>query len=350
MAMVQQRNRILKRTFNNVATPAQSFATAVSFARAVDRMAKRRRLADGSAASTLASPSAPLTGEHDVKTDYRKRRYSKRRRRVMRRRRKWRKRIVRVVRERTLGTSHIIRHSFAAGVGSNADQSRSVSYTMYGLNGEINPNVNTTNDIGQSLFEASNADWNNWSSTTLSAVNHKVYSYHATLELTMHNTSTTTDALVEVYYIRARRRVESFWSSPNNMYEKGFNRQGPVKEPDTGAQIGAQLSSTGLGVTPFQNALFCRNWNIYKRQKYRIPAGGEASFILTDRRYRVFSVEGTKPYAWDKSTSGVLIQFQGVSTAGEFPSPAAPTELTFNVTRRYRFKLARDDTPGDGIN
>ena len=67
-----------------------------------------------------------------------------------------------------------------------------------------------------------------------------------------------------------------------------------------------------------------------------------------DRRVRNFTIGGVKPYAWDKATSGVLVQWQGVAVGGGAPVPAVASAMTFNVTRRYRFKFVRDDQPTDG--
>lgn len=296
--------------------------------------------------TTTRTQSAPITGHYDYKTDYRKRRRTRRQRRVFRRRRRWRRKIVRTVRESTLGTAHVVRRSFQSDVTTAAGQTQSGSYTMYGLNGQSNVDYNTTNDMGSVLQAGSGSDWTNWESTTLDAVNHKLYAYHATMEFTMTNTGGV-DALVEMYYIRARNRVDSVWSSPDYVFAYGFKKQGNTTEPDTGTAVGTALTPNELGVTPFQNSLFCRMFNIYKRQKFRIPVGGEVSFVLTDRRSRVFSIAGTKQYAWDRGMSGIFFQFQGVAVGGSPSSPAQVAKLTFNCTRRYRLKFARDDNATD---
>lgn len=315
---------------------------------------KRRRM-DVSRYSTAesGSSSAPLTGHFDYKTDYRKRRLTRGRRRVIRRRRKWTRRILKTVREGTIGSSHIIRRSFAPDISTPAGESRSVSWTLYGVNGTNTPNLNTTNDVGQSMYEISNTDWSNWSFTSLSSVDHKIHAYHGTMETTIVNTGGY-DALVEVYFIRARGRQAEGWGSPNNVYQTGFLKQSSTIDPDTGNQVGTPLTPNELGVTPFQNALFCRMFNIYKRQKFRIPAnGGEISFTTHDRRPRTYSLSTVRPNAWDRGTSGILVQWQGValgSVGAEVPTPAAPTTLAFQVVRRYRFKFAENESATDGRN
>lgn len=343
----------LRRSLGVAARNARNYGPVISYAvnRALRTAARSRFKGVGSRTTTSDEPgsSAPLTGHYDYKTDYRKRRLTRRRRRVFRRRRRWRNRIIRTVRESTIGSSHILRRSFQPDVTSAAGSSASVSYTMYGLNGTADPALNTNNDIGLSFYQMDTTSWSNWESSTLSAVNNRLHALHGTMEVTMVNTGEN-DALVEVYYIRARRRVEAAMLNPNHLYNIGFNKQGPTKEPDTGAQIGTELVPTELGVTPFQNSLFCRHFQIYKRQKFRIPVGGEVSFVKTDRRRRTYTLSGVKPFAWDRNTSGVLVQFQGVASAGMVETPATPAKITFSVVRRYRFKFTRDDLPTDGRN
>lgn len=309
---------------------------------------KRRRMdVSRQSAAQSGSSSAPLTGNFDYKTDYRKRRLTRYRRRRVRRQRKWTRRVVKAVRENTLGSAHILRRSYAADLLAGENMSNSASYMMYSLTGNTNLNVDPNNDVAQVLYEGAPTDWNNWESTSLTSVNHKLHAYHGTMEVNIVNTSGA-DAWVEVYFIRARRRGEAAWISPNYVYNQGFKRQKPTIEPDTGAFVGAELVPTELGVTPFQNSLFCSMFNIYKRQKFRVPAGGEVSFTMHDPRPRTYTIAGVKPYAWDRGTSGVLIQWQGVARGGEFPVASAASALSFNVVRRYRYKFSRDDTPTDG--
>lgn len=354
------KNGGLSRIFNNVATPRNA-AVAAKVGFALGKQAAnnyriptfKRPMGSTSRSAPQSSSSAPITGHYDFKTDYRKRKLTWKKKRLFRYRRRWRKRVLKTVREGTIGSAHFVRRSFAPDLQTSAGLSRSVSWMLYGLNGTNDPNLNTTNDVGQSTYEVSPTDWSNWTSTSLSAVDHKIHAYHGTMEVSIVNTGGN-DAWVEVYYIRARNRQDSDWGSPNNVYNTGFLKQGPTIEPDTENQVGAQLTPTELGVTPFQNALFCRMFNIYKRQKFRVPGnGGEISFVTHDRRPRTYSLSSVKPFAWDRGTSGILVQWQGValgSVGAEAATPAAPTTLAFNVTRRYRFKFPAHEAATDGRN
>lgn len=287
--------------------------------------------------------SAPLTGEHDFKTDYVKKRPSRKARRQQQKKRSWAKSVIKTVREANVGSSHVIRRSFQGSISSAVDTSQSFSYMMYGLNGDNNTSINTNNDIGATLFAAAGAAWTNWNTLASPSIDHKLYSHHSSLEFNMVNTGTS-DAWVEVYYIRARKRTEAAWLSPNYVFNQGFLKQSISGDPDTGTPIGTELVPTELGVTPFQNALFCRNFLITKRQKYRVPVAGEISFVLNDRRPRSFSIQSTKPYAWDRSTTGIFVQFYGVSTN---LNAAAATQVATTCTRRYRMKFIENDNATD---
>ena len=88
----------------------------------------------------------PLTGQFDYKTDYRKRRLGKRARYQVKRRRKWNRKVVNVVRNANVGTTHIIRRALCQ-LESPTNTSNSVSFGLYGLNGATGDTFNPTADI-----------------------------------------------------------------------------------------------------------------------------------------------------------------------------------------------------------
>lgn len=309
----------------------------------------RRNLASRLATRTGVSyQSAPLTGYSDYKVDYKKRKLTRRSKRVIFRKRKWTRKVVRAVRESTTGSAHVVRSSFAPGRESPANGSAWFSATIYGLNGTNDPNINCCNDLGQAFFNADSTAWTNWDSNgpVLDSRSQRIEAFHATMEFTMLNTGAN-DVLAEVYFIRARKRTERYYTDPSYVYETGFSKQDTTREPDSNTLMGSALAASQMGVTPFQNSLFCRTFNIIKRVKHRIQAGGEVSFIHRDARTRWFTLKDTKAYSMSNATSGVLVQFQGVPVAGGAPSAAAPAQLTFTVQRRYRFKFLSGEMSTD---
>lgn len=303
--------------------------------------------------TTNESNGGPITTQRDFKTDYRKRRMTKRRRVAFRRKRKWNARVLRTVREATVGSQHIVRRNVVYDLASGQSTSNVISFGMNSLNGTTTE-LDQCNDFGQVMFEAvQNPAWANWESGSLVSHDTKIHNMHSTMELTINNTGDT-EAIVEVYYIRARKRIESVWANPSNIYRTGFLKQGRAQNEDTddGAPntIGTELADNDLGVTPFQCALFCRAFTIYKRQKYRIPAGDEVSFTMTDSRPSTYTMSNTKPYAMDHRYRGVLLQYFGPPEVGGTPTPAKTVSLTFQCTRRYRIKIHNDTQVRDGKN
>jgi hypothetical protein len=156
------------------------------------------------------------------------------------------------------------------------------------------------------------------------------------MEMTIRNVGTENDAIIEAYFIRGTRPLESAWLSPTDCYGRGFYRQPRAEDPDTGATYDAPLSFKQIGVTPFQNQIFSRHYNIYKRQKFRLPPGNEINFVIHNGRPTAFATSDTYNYASDRRYHGVLFQQQGSPDAS---TTAQTTQVTYLSVRRYRCKF-----------
>ena len=221
-----------------------------------------------------------MTAQYDAKTDYRRRRKTKRQRRRGRARWKSKRRLINTVRNANIGTTHIVRRSLAL-INTSSGTSDACAYGLYGLNGTSTDTFNTSNDVGELFKEMDSTSWAAVNSGITSGFNHKIYSYHATAEYTIRNSSSTTDCIVEAYFIRGTKPVNyAFAMDPVQVYAAAFKKQGLAYAP-TGAISTNDLpkpinTSTGLpdrpfdlalaytqvGVTPFQANLFSRNFNI----------------------------------------------------------------------------------------
>lgn len=298
---------------------------------------------------TSPTTSNMMTAQFDAKTDYRKRRLSKRQRRFRRFRYRRNRRIVNLVRASNVGSSHIVRRSLAL-LTTSAGVSNAVSYGLYGLNGTATDTFNTCNDIGEFFDEMDPTSWAAVSNAGVVGQNHKIYAYHATAEYTIRNTGEA-DCIIEAYFIRGTRPVNvAFAPNPTNMYFSAFIKQTTTTDPNTGNVFEGPLDATTIGVTPFQAAMFCRHYRIYKRQKFRIEPGAEVSFVITDRRPRTFTMDQSRIYATDRNYHGVLFQQQGPPDASSgVEDPAIPTSVTYLCTRRYRLKMFRDNLPTDAF-
>jgi len=335
-AIVRRRNSALARIYENVPTPFSLSAGYQVARRMASGAAKRRRTEN--AVRSVESTSAPLTGQHDYKTDYRKRRLGRRGRFRARRRRKWRRRVLRVTRDGMVGSSHIVRREHDD-ISAAANASNSFVTGIYGLDGYDGGlgtfPLNVSNDVGSLFNELDTAAWN--ASRTAVGNNRKLSYMSASMEVTISNTGTV-PVLLEAYFIQGRGRVDSDWITPHQMYISGFLKQ-PMVTTDAGGAIGgadAQLTFDALGTTPFQNAVFCRNYKIYKRMKFVIPAGGSISQMLRDSRPHTWTVQSAKGYVNDRAYKGILWQFQGHPSSA---NQADASSLNVLNIRRYRAKL-----------
>jgi len=316
------------------------------YRRMAERAERGRR-----AANTDNSPQAPLTGNFDYKTDYKKRRLGRR----ARRRQKFRRRRARKAWRRSklaaTNTNHILKRSVFT-LLTPESLSDSVCYGLYGISG-TNASFNSTGDVGDLFAEMDSGSWAAANTIATPTFNHKIYFQHGTLEMTLRNTGTN-DAIIEAYFIRGRSPVNTNWLSPTDVYSRGFVKQ-PITTNPGPALINDQIFETGLtydmiGTTPFQNHIFTKAYTIYKRQKYRIPPGGEVNVVVSDPRPRTFGMVEAKTKITDRRYHGILFQQQGAPAVGDPPLPALNTSVTYMAVRRYRMKMVRDNLVTDAFD
>jgi len=358
MSVARRRNDMLGRwTQPLFASPGQIMRSGLNAANQLSRLRRqfkndKSRASRGTAVSQ--SGSAPLTGQFDFKTDYRRRRLTRRQRFRFRKRRRRNARMVRTIREATIGSTHIVRRHVVGNLASTLGGSGIASAGLYGLNGTPD-DANNANDVGSIFTDLDSAAWSGANNPLVVSPDHKLRYMHATMEVTVSNTGDQ-DVLLEAYYIRGRRPVASEWGNPGLFYVNSFNKQGRAEDPETGADIGgSELNATQIGVTPFQSASFCRNYNIYKRQKFRIPPGNEINVIIHDRRPHTFLMPGTRNNSTDSRYHGILFQWQGTAgvVAGSNPvlyTAAQATQITMLVVKRFRLKMVTDDKAKDAFD
>lgn len=291
-------------------------------------------------------PGGVITGQHDFKTDYRRKRLSRRARRIKRSRYRRTRRLVRTIRNFNVGSTHINKTNMTL-VTNTSGSTASTCYGLYGLNGSSTA-ANTTNDMGIIFNAFDTAAWNGQGGTT-DVVDFKIYSHHATAEYTIRNSSTTDDAIIEAYFIRGRAPAnKAYYGNPADVYADAFHKQADARNPDTAATIGTAMDFSDVGVTPFQAVQFCRLFSIYKRQKFRIPPGNEVSFVLIDRKPKTMRMDQSFNNSTDRNYHGVLFQQYGSpQAAGATPTKSTAVPVTYMCTRRYRIKMFRDNYPMD---
>lgn len=296
--------------------------------------------------------STPLTGQYDYKTDYRKKRLTRRTKRLVKKRRKWKKKIVNTVRSANVGTTHVVRRSLAL-LNSATNESNAVCYGLYGLNGTSNDDFNSTADVREIYREVSNSDFIDANNLSAQTQNHELYFIHATMELTIRNNGPN-DALLEAYFIRGQKR-SAVNTSPTGIYAGAFAKAAIAFDPNqnptlvnptapiAGQTFDRKLVFSDIGVTPFQAPFFCQHYKIYKRTKFRITPGQEVNFVIHEKKPRTFFMNTTATASTDKRYHGILFQQQGSPNAVDPPTNALPTTCTYLAVRRYRLKMFRDN-------
>lgn len=290
--------------------------------------------------------SEPLTGQFDYKTDYRKRRVPYRKRKFLRKKRKFNRRIIRTIRNANTGTTHIVRNSLFRQT-SLVNLSSHTSFGLCGLDGFGTGDSNQAcDDISQFLREKDPTGWANFETGAIP--DYKLYVMHATMEVTIKNNGNA-DAIIEAYFIRGRRALrKTVADAPGQCYERGFSHQPIAIDPDTGATYDSPLADTTIGTTPFQCSLFCRNFKIYKRTKFRMPPGNEISLTIHSRG-GVFNVSGTKGYTTDRRYHGIFFQQQGSPYFDMIAHKAAASDIIYLSVRRYRLKFVQNTIVNDAF-
>jgi hypothetical protein len=288
----------------------------------------------------------PLTTQFDYKTDYRKRRVSKRKRFQLRRRRKWKRRIINVVRNSEVGTTHLVRNSLYSMTSAN-NVSNVVTFGLNGLDGFGTGDAQEScNDMAEFLKEKDPASWAAWNTNTTPS--YKMWVMHGTMEVTIRNIGIY-DAIIEAYYVRGKRPVNrTFADSPGAVYKQGFTKQPTAQDPDTGAVYDGPLTFDTIGTTPFQSSAFTRFYKIYKRTKFRISPGTEISVAIHVGR-SMFTTSSVKGFTTDSRYHGILFQQQGSPVFDMTNLKAAPSNCLYLCVRRYRVKMIENNYVQDAF-
>lgn len=340
------RTRAVTRRYRGPLTPTLTRAINMAGKYAYRRYSKRRT----TTAKSAQMDSNPLTSQYDYKTDYRKRRISRRGRYRIKRRIRWRKKIVNTVREANTGSTHLLRRSLYT-LTTAPDQANAISYGLYGQNGTGGDTFNSTNDVSEIFREIAPTDWNLVDFPATDSVNRRLYFMHGMMEMTVRNVGEY-DAIVEAYFIRGRRTVrEGQLYSPANIYFEGFKKAALAADPDTTNPFDTKLSVERIGSTPFQSPMFVQSYKVYKRTKFTIPPGKEISFIVNEPRPRSYWMQTAAMRSTDRSFHGVLFQQYGLPYVEDTTTNLArPTAVTYLSVRRYRMKLLENALPSTAFD
>jgi len=256
--------------------------------------------------------------------------------------------IMSVVNRANTGAVHLMRRS-AGQLTTSANTSDACGWGLNGLDGGTSTTFNGCDDIGIFLNQKDPTSWTNWNTAASAAVDYKLYVQHAVMEVTIRN-SGVNDAIMEAYYIRGIKAIPNSFAlpSPTDVYANGFNKQPRAQDPDTGATYTSDLSFATVGTTPFQNSVFCQNYKIYKRQKFRLPPGNEISVMITQKS-NWFDVTNTKNRVSDRRYHGILFQQQGCPDGTTSEIYAKPSQVNYVCIRRYNCRFMPVKAPSDAL-
>lgn len=164
--------------------------------------------------------------------------------------------------------------------------------------------------------------------------NELIYLKQAVCDITMFNQSATT-ADIDVYYIRCRKATD-LGTSIQGVWSTYLTGQ---QKPD--ATLVTNLTTSIIGVTPWQAPQWCSNFTITGKRKYLLSQGQTAHFqVKMGSKYMNLSLFDEDFFY--RGHTGVLIVWNGVntSTASGFPD----TKLSITYVRTYNVKY---DSTGD---
>lgn len=284
----------------------------------------------------------PVTGQHDYKTDYVRKRMPRRRRR------RWLsfKKKVDYISDKKHGLkSWLVTQPEV--FSSAQDKSNFFVEELFSIDGD--GNHKDVGDIarailGDTVFNNEYSVLGSSGSTTSKLISFE----SANIEVTVANTGSN-GAILEVYHYRCRKDARQFstvgYNNPGGYYVVGFNKLNEVTDPDTlnnpDPAVSDPLTFDTVGTTPFQCPLFCSHFQITKREKFTVPAGGSIQKSLRLPKNRSLNINSLRSLNCKRGwTEGFLFQFQGLpGTVSSTAVKALPTTLNVYTVKRYSYYL-----------
>lgn len=264
--------------------------------------------------------TAPVTAQHEYTTVYRKKRMPSKRKKA------W-KRFVRKTQAVNLKEAPLrsFVHAEANNIYAAANQCGFYAVSMYGDAGPARVQGTSTSSGKGSMNQMQTLISNVYSTT---ATARKIRMESACNEITLKNISGTNAVVVEMYYFKARKHLESDSVIPlavEDYYADGFN------SAEQGFNVGA-ISAVTHGTTPFQSTLFTRHFKIWKKVRVQLGGGEVASFQIRDPRNHLIQTSDVVRYAANpRRFQGIFFQIYG--------QPDTTGYLTINGTTSAAVKV-----------
>jgi len=159
-------------------------------------------------------------------------------------------------------------------------------------------------------------------------------------------TNTTGDgarAIVDIYECVARRD----WK-PNDDPTSLFTNTLPTNDQFGGTTAPKALSFGNLGVTPFDNPVFCETWKILKVRRIKIEDGATATLQFRDPKHRKIEYQnmvGNKSWVKGVTRCWIPIVYGAPAYFTSTAIRAAAVTVQVDITRNYHFRNLSVSTP-----
>lgn len=259
-----------------------------------------------------------LTGQHDVRRVY------KRKRMPYRKKKRWVRfsKKVNAVITKALAPKFVVLNDATTGTAAVNTQ-YTASLNLYGVEGSATFGPNDMARIAAADSE--------WSDAT------RIRFESAVFDMTLTNVNTIAVEL-DVYEFIYRKDDTS--ANTVTLIDRLL-----VDSPN----IGVGLTRATVGWTPFDTPGIGKWIRIMKKTKYFVQAGGQMTYQIRDARNRYFNTsefdQGTF-LAKKFFTRGLLLIAKGIPTATD---GAGTVDLSFGVTRSYHYTLLKSAQSADGV-
>lgn len=294
-------------------------------ARGVRTAIQFRRAQQGTSSRRFSRSGIGVTGQHDVRMVYRKRRMPRRKRRV------WMRKIktARAITLKNYGTRTRLFNYTGTIIGENATAQAYAAIAIYGQNGidaVVDPAMHNYGmaHLGQ-IFSDEGEQGN------------KIMFGSAVMDCTFVNSG---PAVLELDLYDIVWRGRNCGTNVNN--DLGVGSTMTTVLPGRTA-----INLNTRGVTPFDLTEFlAQGFKILSKKKYLLPPGNTATYQVRDPRNRMVDsgdIHRNNSWARRGLTRFVLLVTKAIPTSG-----AAP-QLTYGVTHKYMYKILESNEDGNGI-
>lgn len=318
---------------NSWAGRAQKFArTSYKVARAVAPLYKTYRGYTNTKGSVRHAPG-PITGESDYRSVYKRKPFPRGRKK------RWIKftRRVKAVAEKLVAPQQMVCRRNATIVSAIATQATTSLFTVLGSFG----GNDETDDLRQMYENVFNlAGTTGTVGTTLLVNSMRVHITGWLAEIMIANNASNV-TYIDCYYWRCKRDVPNAYNNLGDIFTGGFT---DMAQTTVGASTSApqKMDINDYGVTPFQCHLFSRCFQVYKKTRVKLAAGGTCQLELRSGKNYYRSASFDRNYTFLKNCSEGIFFVQYGSPGATAPVTST-TNVQYSMNVNYIYRRMSDD-------